>query len=158
MFLICFFLGKGRRFILSIYFLKFLHRGCFSFLLWKLFLIFHCNISPSVLWEVFLPHCNIILNYSINAAIVLVLKTAANWFIIHLMYFVIVESVFVCIFCLLYIRSSTKHLFCFFWPYARDIIILNSTDIPDFFSPPLSIVHCFRKVFRTTSRINTEQL
>ena len=33
-----------------------------------------------------------------------------------------------------------------------------STDIPDFFSPPLPIVHCFRKVFRTASRIDTELL
>ena len=33
-----------------------------------------------------------------------------------------------------------------------------STDIPDPFSPPFSIVHFFRQVFRTTSRILTELL
>ena len=33
-----------------------------------------------------------------------------------------------------------------------------STDIPDPFSPPLSIVHCFRQVLRATSRILTELL
>ena len=33
-----------------------------------------------------------------------------------------------------------------------------STDIPDPLSPPLTIFHCFRQVFRTTSRIGTEQL
>ena len=33
-----------------------------------------------------------------------------------------------------------------------------STDIPDPLSPPLPIVHCFRQVLRTTSRIGTELL
>ena len=33
-----------------------------------------------------------------------------------------------------------------------------STDIPDPFSPPFPIVHCFRQVFRVTSRISTELL
>ena len=33
-----------------------------------------------------------------------------------------------------------------------------STDIPDPFSPPFPIVHCFRQVFRTTSRIGTDLL
>ena len=33
-----------------------------------------------------------------------------------------------------------------------------STDIPDPFSPPFSIVHCFRQVFRARSRIGTELL
>ena len=33
-----------------------------------------------------------------------------------------------------------------------------STDIPDPLSPPLPIVHCFRQVFRATSRIDTELL
>ena len=33
-----------------------------------------------------------------------------------------------------------------------------STDISDPFSPPFSIVHCFRQVFRATSRIGTELL
>ena len=32
-----------------------------------------------------------------------------------------------------------------------------STDIPDTLSSPLPIVHCFRLVFRATSRIGTEQ-
>ena len=35
--------------------------------------------------------------------------------------------------------------------------IIN-TDIPDPFSPPFSIAHCFRQVLRTTSRIGTELL
>ena len=33
-----------------------------------------------------------------------------------------------------------------------------STDIPDSLSPPLPIVHCFRQVFRVTSRTGTELL
>ena len=33
-----------------------------------------------------------------------------------------------------------------------------STDIPDPLSPPFSIVHCFRLVFRSTSRIGIELL
>ena len=33
-----------------------------------------------------------------------------------------------------------------------------STDIPDPLSPPILIVHCFRQVFRVTSRIGTELL
>ena len=33
-----------------------------------------------------------------------------------------------------------------------------STDIPDPFPPPFSIVHCFRQVFKNTSRIRTELL
>ena len=33
-----------------------------------------------------------------------------------------------------------------------------STNIPDPLSPPLPIVHCFRQVFRSTSRIGTELL
>ena len=33
-----------------------------------------------------------------------------------------------------------------------------STDIPDPLSPLFSIVHCFRQVFRVTSRIGTEML
>ena len=32
----------------------------------------------------------------------------------------------------------------------------RSTDIPDPLSPPLPIIHCFRQVFRTTSRIGTK--
>ena len=31
-----------------------------------------------------------------------------------------------------------------------------STDISDPFTPPFSIIHCFRQVFRATSRIDTE--
>ena len=34
----------------------------------------------------------------------------------------------------------------------------NQTDIPDTFSPPFSIVHFFRQVFRATYRISTELL
>ena len=33
-----------------------------------------------------------------------------------------------------------------------------STDIPDLLLPPLPIVHCFRQVFRVTSRIGIELL
>ena len=33
-----------------------------------------------------------------------------------------------------------------------------STDIPEPFSPPFSIVHCFRQVFRATSHIGRELL
>ena len=33
-----------------------------------------------------------------------------------------------------------------------------STDIPDLFSPPFSIIHCYQQVFRATSCICTELL
>ena len=33
-----------------------------------------------------------------------------------------------------------------------------NTDIPDLLSPPNPIVHCFRQIFRSTSRIDTELL
>ena len=47
-------------------------------------------------------------------------------------------------------QSFIKHL-----PSSGHAI---STDIPDPFLPPLSIVHCFRQVFKATSRIGTELL
>ena len=38
------------------------------------------------------------------------------------------------------------------------LLINTRYDIPDPFSPPLPIVHCFQLVFRATSRIGTELL
>ena len=44
------------------------------------------------------------------------------------------------------------------WSISSSSRLAISADIPDFLSPPLPIVHCFRQVFRTISRVGTELL